>query len=174
MKRHIVILFLTLVFLLPACREKPRPVVVSSDSELKEGLEKANRYLVNDEEEDIENFVRRHQWEMVSTGTGMRYQVVKAGDGPLIQPGQTVTMEYVLYDIFGDVVYTSENDGLIKFVVGHGGVVTGVDEAVRHLHQGDVARVVVPSHLGYGLVGDQKRIPGRATLIYTLIIKEVQ
>lgn len=174
MKRHIVILFLTLVFLLPACREKPRPVVVSSDSELKEGLEKANRYLVNDEEEDIENFVRRHQWEMVSTGTGMRYQVVKAGDGPLIQPGQTVTMEYVLYDIFGDVVYTSENDGLIKFVVGHGGVVTGVDEAVRHLHQGDVARVVVPSHLGYGLVGDQKRIPGRTTLIYTLIIKEVQ
>lgn len=174
MKRHIVILFLTLVFLLPACREKPRPVVVSSDSELKEGLEKANRYLVNDEEEDIENFVRRHQWEMVSTGTGMRYQVVKAGDGSLIQPGQTVTMEYVLYDIFGDVVYTSENDGLIKFVVGHGGVVTGVDEAVRHLHQGDVARVVVPSHLGYGLVGDQKRIPGRATLIYTLIIKEVQ
>lgn len=174
MKRHIVILFLTLVFLLPACREKPRPVVVSSDSELKEGLEKANRYLVNDEEEDIENFVRRHQWEMVSTGTGMRYQVVKAGDGPVIQPGQTVTMEYVLYDIFGDVVYTSENDGLIKFVVGHGGVVTGVDEAVRHLHQGDVARVVVPSHLGYGLVGDQKRIPGRATLIYTLIIKEVQ
>ena len=174
MKKTIVIVFCAILVLLASCQEQPKPVTIPSDAQLKESLEKANRYLANDEEEDIQNYVRRHQWEMVSTGTGMRYQIVKAGNGPLIEPGQRVTMDYVLYDIFGDVVYSSDNDGVIQFVVGQGGVVAGVDEAVRHLHRGDVAHVIVPSHLGYGLLGDQKSVPSRATLIYTLTIIEVQ
>lgn len=174
MKNTIAILLCFLMVWLSSCNEKPKTVAPTSNAQLKESLERANRYLTNDEEEDIQNYVRRHQWEMVSTGTGMLYQIVKSGDGPLIQPGQLVTMEYVLNDIYGDVVYSSDSDGVIKFVVGYGGVVAGVDEAVRYMHCGDVAHVVVPSHLGYGLLGDQKKVPGRATLIYTLKIIEVQ
>lgn len=173
MKKFLFIVLLAL--LVASCHTKPQPVnPVASDTELKESLEKANRVLANDEEEDIENYVRRHQWDMVSTGTGLRYQIVDAGEGPLIQGGQIVTLEYVLYDIFGDVVYSSESDGVMQFKVGQGAEVAGLDEAVRHLHKGDVAHVVVPSHLGYGLLGDQKSVPGRATLIYTLKIIEVQ
>lgn len=171
MKKLIIIVF---VALLSACNNKPQQVSLPSERELKESLERANRYLANDEDEDIQNYVQRHQWDMVSTGTGMRYQIVRAGNGPLIQPGQLVTMEYVMYDIYGDVVYNSETDGTMKFVVGQGGVVDGIDEAARYLHRGDIAHVIVPSHLGYGLVGDQKSVPGRATLIYTLNVKEVQ
>ena len=174
MKRTFVIVLCAIMVLLSSCNEKPQPVAQLSDSQLKESLERANRYMANDEEEDIQNYVQRHQWDMVSTGTGMRYQIVKAGTGPTIEPGQLVTMEYVLYDIFGDVVYSSDNEGPMRFVVGQGGVVAGVDEAICHLHQGDVAHVIVPSHLGYGLIGDQKSVPSRATLIYTLKIVEVQ
>lgn len=174
MKETVLILLSVTLLWLTSCQEKPKPVVPHSDAQLKESLERVNRYVANDEEEDIENYVRRHQWNMVSTGTGMRYEIVKDGDGPLIQPGQRVTMEYVMNDIFGDVVYSSETDGVLRFVVGQGGVVAGLDEAVRHLHQGDIAHVVVPSHLGYGILGDQKSIAGRATLIYTLHIVEVQ
>lgn len=174
MKNTILILLSVTLLMLTSCREKPQPTGTQSDAQLKESLERVNRYMANDEEEDIENYVRRHQWDMVSTGTGMRYEIVKNGDGPLIQPGQMVTMEYVMNDIFGDVVYSSETDGVLHFVVGQGGVVAGIDEAVRHLHHGDIAHVVVPSHLGYGILGDQKSIAGRATLIYTLHIVEVQ
>ena len=173
MKNVLLIVFFALI--LASCHEKPQTVAPSmNESQLNESLEKANRYLVNDEEEDIENYVRRHQWNMVSTGTGLRYEIVRQGDGPLIQAGQLVTMEYVLYDIFGDVVYSSENNGVMRFVVGQGAEVAGLDEAVRHLHRGDLAHVIVPSHLGYGLLGDQKSVPSRATLIYTLKIIEVQ
>lgn len=172
MKNCFIIVLLTL--LMVSCQEKPKPAAPVSDAQLKESLEKANRYLANDEEEDIQNYVRRHQWDMVSTGTGLRYQIVSPGDGPLIQAGQSVVMEYVLYDIVGDVVYSSEQDGVMRFVVGKGAEVAGLDEAVRHLHRGDIAHVIVPSHLGYGLLGDQKSVSGRATLIYTLKIIEVQ
>ena len=174
MKRTYVIAFWALILLLASCQGKPQPVQPQSNDQLKESLEQANRYLANEEEEDIQNYVRRHQWDMVSTGTGLQYQIVQAGADQLIQSGQTVTAEYVLYNLFGDVVYSSETDGLMHFVVGQGGVVTGIDEAVRHLHRGDIARVIVPSHLGYGLLGDQKSVPSKATLIYTLKIIEVQ
>lgn len=173
MKETVLILLSVTLLLLASCREKPQPTSLPSDAQLKESLERVNRYVANEEEEDIENYVRRHQWNMVSTGTGMRYEIVKEGEGPLIQPGQMVTMEYVMDDIYGDVVYSSETDGALRFVVGQGGAVAGLDEAVRHLHQGDVAHVIVPSHLGYGILGDQKSIDGRATLIYTLHIVEV-
>ena len=173
MKNTLLIVFFA--FLMVSCHEKPQAVApATNENQLKESLEKANRYLANDEEEDIESYVRRHQWDMVSTGTGLRYEIVQQGEGPLIQAGQLVTMEYVLYDIFGDIVYSSENDGVMRFVVGQGAEVAGLDEAVRHLHRGDIAHVIVPSHLGYGLLGDQKSVPGRATLVYTLKIIEVQ
>lgn len=174
MERLKFILLMMAVVLLVSCggnqQEKPKV----TDSQLKESLEKANRYLVNDEEEDIDNYIARHQLEMVSTGTGMRYQILQGGDGAQIRPGQTVTMEYTLNNIMGDIVYSSDNDGVKVLVVGCGDVVSGLDEAMRYLHSGDVAKVIVPSHLGYGLLGDQKEIPARATLIYTVKIIKVE
>lgn len=177
MRRLVHIVVLVTFVLLCSCAEKPqeksqeKPQV--SDSQLKESLEKANRYLANDEEEDINNYIARHQLDMKASGTGMRYQILQSGDTALIHPGQTVTIEYVLNNIMGDIVYSSENDGVMKFVVGCGDVVSGLDEAMRYLHRGDVAKVIVPSHLGYGLLGDQKEIPARSTLIYTIKIINV-
>lgn len=173
MKRVGYIVLLAVFILFYSCAEKPKENYQVSDSQIKKSLEKANRYLVSDEEEDINNYIARHQLNMEATGTGMRYQILKSGDGPLIRPGQTVTLEYVLNNIMGDIVYSSENDGVMSFVVGCGDVVSGLDEAMRYLHRGDVAKVIVPSHLGYGLLGDQKEIPARSTLIYTVKIIKV-
>lgn len=173
------ILVMGLIFgLLCSCQEhKQNPVqqpVQSKDDQLKASLERSNRYLVNEEEEEIDNYVRRHQLELTATGTGVRYQIVEEGHGPAVLPGMTVTIEYVLYDLMGDVVYHSDEDGLMRFVVSRSEVPSGLDEAVRLLHEGDRAWVIVPSHLGYGILGDQNRVPSRATLIYNLKIKKVE
>ena len=167
-------MLLLLLNLLVSCHEKPATPVNVDSPQLKESLEKANRYLVNEEEEEILNYISRHKLDMTSTGTGLRYQVVKAGTGAQIQPGQRVTMEYVLFNIMGDVVYSSEKDGVKTFDAGCSDVEAGLDEAILHLHNGDVAKVIIPSHLGYGLQGDHKSIPPRATLIYTVKIIAVK
>lgn len=172
-------LILLAVLLLVSCQEQQRYsqrqlVQGQSDKQLKESLEKANRYLVNDEEEEIDNYVRRHQLEMVKTGTGLRYQIVETGKRKPVQPGKTVTLDYVLFDLAGDVVYNSETDGPMRFVVSRSEVPSGLDEAVRLLHEGDRAWAIVPSHLGYGLLGDQKSVSSKATLIYLLSVKSVE
>lgn len=173
-RSHHICFLALLVALLVSCNEQPTTSVSVDSPELKQSLEKANRYLVNEEEEDILNYISRHKLEMSSTGTGLRYQITKEGKGAPIQPGQRVTIEYVLNNIMGDVVYSSEKDGVKTFEAGCSDVEAGLDEAILHLHNGDVAKVIIPSHLGFGLQGDHNSIPPRATLIYTLKIIEVK
>lgn len=158
-----------------SCEEKPRkPIENLTKSEMKSSMEKANRYLLNEEEEDIDNYVRRHGLTMVSTGTGLRYQILKHGSERQVEKGDKVVLEYELHSITGDLIYSSQNEGPKVFVVGDGSVESGLDEAMGYLHYGDVAKLIIPFHLGYGLHGDDRGIPEYATLVYTIKIIDNQ
>ena len=169
-----LILLLLLAFF--SCEEKttPKQSQPITKDEMKCSMEKANRYLLNEEEEDIENYVKRHDLSMTSTGTGLRYQILEQGSDRGIEKGEKVTLEYELHSIAGDLIYSSENDGVKTFVVGEGGVESGLDEAMSYLHRGDVAKVIIPFHLGYGLHGDDDKIPEYATLVYTIKVLDNQ
>lgn len=158
-----------------SCGEKPQKQAETlSKSEMKSSMEKANRYLLNEEETDIENYIKRHGLAMTSTGTGMRYQILKQGSEQKIGKGERVTLEYELHSIAGDLIYSSKNEGVKDFVVGEGAVESGLDEAMTYLHRGDVAKLIIPFHLGFGLHGDDNRIPEYATLVYTIKIIDNQ
>ena len=168
--KYLIIMALLVLF---SCGEKkPKQTMPVTKSEMRSSMEKANRYLVNEEEEEIENYVRRHELTPVKTGTGLRYQILKQGSGQIIEKGEEVTLEYELHSIAGDLIYSSENDGLKSFVVGQGQVEAGLEEAMSYLHRGDVAELIIPFHLAYGLHGDDDRIPEYATLVYKIKIIE--
>ena len=175
MRKYCKYLILLLLLSLLSCEEKPQnqPVPVSKN-EMKNSMETANRYLLNEEEEDIANYIKRHGLEMVSTGTGLRYQILKQGSEKRIEKGEKVTLEYELGSIAGDLFYSSEKDGVKSFVVGEGGVETGLDEAMTYMHRGDEAKLIIPFHLAYGLHGDDNRIPEYETLVYTIKIIDNQ
>ena len=175
MKKYCKYLILLLLISVFSCEEKPQKQPVSvSKNEMKNSMETANRYLLNEEEEDIANYINRHGLEMTPTGTGLRYQILKQGSKKRIEKGEKVTLEYEIGSIAGDLFYSSENDGLKSFVVGDGSVESGLDEAVTYLHRGDVAKLIIPFHLAYGLHGDDNRIPEYATLVYTIKIIDNQ
>ena len=168
-------LILMLLLALFSCdNNEPKQQLSITKSEMKNSMEKANRYLLNEEEEDIENYVKRHDLTMTSTGTGLRYQILKQGSEKKIEKGEQVTLEYELHSIAGDLIYSSENDGVKSFVVGEGTVESGLDEAMTYLHRGDVAKLIIPFHLAYGLHGDDDKIPEYATLVYTIKIIDNQ
>ena len=163
-----------LLLLLFSCNEKPEKPGQIGKEQMKSSMEKANRYLVNEEEQDIANYIARHGLDMVSTGTGLRYQILRRGSDEKLQKGDRVSMEYKLSNLFGDMIYSSETEGVKTFIIGNGQVETGLDEAMTYLHKGDYAKLVIPSHLGYGLHGDDNRIPEYATLVYTVKIIDNQ
>ena len=167
-------LILLLLVALCACREKPKKVVEIPKQEMKQSMETANRYLLNEEEEEIEGYVKRHGLEMVKTGTGLRYQVLRQGAGNQIESGDVVSLEYQLHSLKGELIYSSESEGVKTFKVGSGNVEAGLDEAMTYLHYGDAAKLIIPYHLAYGLHGDDHKIPEYATLVYTIKVIENQ
>lgn len=137
---------------------------------MKENVEKANRYLVREEREMINDYISRRGLTMTETGTGLRYHIVKQGDTALIKMKDIVSMEYEVRLLDGEVIYSSKEFGPKVFVVGRGGVESGLEEALLHLHKGDVAEIILPSHLAFGLLGDGDRIPPKSALVYKVKI----
>ena len=167
-------LIVLLLCALVACKEKPKQQPVVPKQEMKKSMETANRYLLNEEQEEIDAYVKRHGLEMVTTGTGLRYQILKQGTGKQIENGDQVSLEYQLHSLKGELIYSSENEGPKTFKVGDGSVESGLDEAMTYLHYGDAAKLIIPYHLAYGLHGDDNKIPEYATLVYTIKVIDNQ
>ena len=147
---------------------------VNDKEELKSSIEKANRYMLLQEAELINDYIKRHNLEMQETGTGLRYQILKNGSGEYIKRGDVVTLEYETRLLTGDLLYSSKNMGNKTFVVGKGGVESGLEEAVLKLRKDDVAVVILPSHLAHGLLGDGNRIPPKAAIVYKIKVVDNQ
>lgn len=170
--RFIVAIGITLVLISSfiSCNQEPNTetVVKNYEAKSKESLVVANKYLTRTEDEDINNYIRRHQLEAFSTGSGLRYAILKDGAGPRPKRGDIVTLNFKTRLISGDIIYSSDNEGPMLFEVGKGGIESGLEEAILHLHLGDQAVIILPSHLAFGLLGDQKKIPQRATVIHEI------
>jgi FKBP-type peptidyl-prolyl cis-trans isomerase len=53
-------------------------------------------------------------------------------------------------------------------------VESGLEEVILFLKKGDRAKIIIPSHLAFGLVGDGNKIPAMATLVYDLELIELK
>ncbi len=137
-------------------------------------LIKANRYMVKTEKELIENYIRRHHLTMKETGSGLRYVILKKGNGPKARKGDIAVINYTVRLITGDVVYSSETNGPKTFEIGHGNVESGLEEGILLLKKGDKAKFILPSHLAYGLHGDDNRIPPKMPIVYDVELKDLK
>jgi FKBP-type peptidyl-prolyl cis-trans isomerase len=165
--RWFLILFPALLVLTFCDRNDPGKAM-KNPSRYQEPLIKANQEAVRKENEQIEDFIRRHNWKMETTSTGIRIMILKQGIGAKTQPGMTVKLSYTVSLLNGDMVYTSLIDGPLVFEVGKGQVITGLEEAILLLRVGDRAKIIIPSHLAFGLIGDQNKILHKATLVYDM------
>jgi len=77
-------------------------------------------------------------------------------------------LNYKTWLINGNLIYSSDELGQKIFKIGKGGVESGLEEAILMMHVGDKARLVIPSHLAFGLLGDNNKIPPRSTVVYDI------
>jgi FKBP-type peptidyl-prolyl cis-trans isomerase FkpA len=148
--------------------EEKKPVVVG-----KEDMVRANQFLVGKDMDLINAYIKRRNWQMEFTRTGLGYQIYEKGSGIQVEKGHTITIEYKISLLDGKVCYSSDEDGPRSFRVGQGGVEAGLEEGVLMLREGDRARFILPPFLAHGLIGDQARIPPRAVIIYEVSVLKV-
>ena len=109
------------------------------------------------------------------TESGLRYQIIQNGDGTKAEKGQTVSVHYKGQLSDGTVFDSSyKRNAPIDFPLGVGQVIPGWDEGIGLLKVGDKARLVIPSHLGYGSAGAGGVIPPDATLVFDVELMDVK
>ena len=161
------VLFIAVLFLLTiSCNGNSQKKRNPNTKEVKEALVKVNKKLVKTEDERINDYIRRHNWKMKETGTGLRYLIYKHGDGEKAEKDKIAVLNFKVGLLTGDNLYSSDSKGLKEFQIGQGGVESGLEEGILLLRVGDRAKFIIPSHLAFGLVGDGDKIPAKATLVY--------
>ncbi len=170
-----VLKFLIVLVFFGSCNtDEKKDTSKHNDQKLqKESLIKVNKYLINSENIDIDNYIRRHNLTVTETGSGVKYQIIKQGNGEKAHVGKIVTLKYKIKLITGDVIYSSDETGPKQFEIGHGGVESGLEEAILNMRVGDNSIIIIPSHLAYGLLGDNNKIPPRSTIIYEIELTNI-
>lgn len=108
-----------------------------------------------------------------ATASGLKYKIVKEGDGERVKNGDVVKVHYV-GKLTDETVFDSsiEKGKPFQFTVGNGQVIAGWEEGVALMNAGDRMILTVPPHLGYGQrkVG---KIPANSTLIFEIELLKI-
>ncbi|MDR2927137.1 MAG: FKBP-type peptidyl-prolyl cis-trans isomerase [Cytophagaceae bacterium] len=133
-----------------------------------------NRRMVAEEQEDIEQYISDNALDMKRTETGLWYSIADEGSGGAIVKGKVVVLNYTVKLLDGSPLYSSDESGVKEFLVGQGGVESGLEEGILMLKKGSKASFIMPPHLAHGLVGDDDKIPSRAILVYEIEVLDVK
>ena len=110
-------------------------------------------------------FVRPADSELERTPSGLRYQVVKQGQGRKPGPAETVAVHYAGWLESGKLFDSSYARGKpASFPLNR--VIAGWSEGLQLMPEGSTFRFVIPPELGYGRRGAPPTIGPDATLVF--------
>jgi FKBP-type peptidyl-prolyl cis-trans isomerase len=129
-----------------------------------------NRYIIQKDRERIQSYSERKGIALKESATGLWYNIEKEGDGVFFKDNDRIRFEYDCSLLDGTRCYSSKELGPKEIIMGRSGLPSGLDEGLKLLKPGGAAIFIIPPFLAYGLIGDGKKIPPRATLVYNVII----
>lgn len=158
------IYFMLSILLFIACEtKKTQPTGTITNTQAIETTEEdpfiqLNAHALSLENEEIDLYIQHHEWTMIKTGTGLRYMLLREGDGAKPIEGNSVTLRFKTFLLTGEEIDNSEKSGDIHFVVNKSEAIPALHEAVQLMPYGSKARLIIPSHLAYGVSGDGQKI----------------
>jgi peptidylprolyl isomerase len=104
----------------------------------------------------------------VTTPSGLKYQDLVVGIGPLAEQGTQVVVNYTGWLTDGTKFDSSLDPGRqpLPFTIGAGMVIRGWDEGVKGMRVGGKRRLTIPADLAYGEQGYPPVIPANSTLVF--------
>jgi FKBP-type peptidyl-prolyl cis-trans isomerase FkpA len=163
----------TVVFISCEGEKKPQEVTVIKEK-YAEPLMRVNKKLIEKDSRDINNWLNRHEIKAQQTGTGLRFAIIKKGNGNRAKVGQYATINYRLTLLDGTFCYDSEKSGPETFLIGQDHVESGLHEGIQKMDVGDKCLLIMPPHLAHGLLGDDKKIPPLSCIIYEVELLQIK
>ena len=165
MKRLLPLLFALLAV---ACHQPPViDATQPQGADIKENLINANRVIGQAEDTQIRSYAARRGWQPQQCSNGAYLERTRPGSGPLLEDDDTVALAYRVEALNGSVLYDGVRDTV---VLGQHQPTVGVDAALHGQQRGSTLRLLLPSSLAYGVVGDGDKVPARTVLVYHISI----
>lgn len=168
-----LILLIVIISGMFACENNPQVSTAKEKAKQQENLIRINKFLVGKDADIIKGYLKRHNWVMQTTQSGLWYMIYENGKGDSVTEGNLVTINYKVWLLDGTLCYSSVKLGPKKFRVGKGEVENGLDQGIKMLRVGDKARFILPPHLAHGLLGDEDKIPPRSIILYDIELTQL-
>ncbi|MBP5259407.1 MAG: FKBP-type peptidyl-prolyl cis-trans isomerase [Paludibacteraceae bacterium] len=136
---------------------------------VKEGMLHYNQQRSQAERQTIEAYLDTASGTFVETDDGYWYCTDQAGQGDSIRTGQTVRYAYRLELLDGTVCESTAGRKAACVEVGRRQQVKGLDLAFEQLQNGSEARILLPSHLAFGIQG-KDHVPEWTPVLYRIKI----
>lgn len=108
------------------------------------------------------------------TKNGAYFLASKQGTGDFPVIGDTVLVTFTGRLLDGTVFDQSINKSApFSFVLGSSKVIAGWEEGIPLMNKGTVARMVIPSDLGFG-AKEYGKLPGYSTLVFDIEVLDIK
>lgn len=126
------------------------------------------------EDELIAAFIKNNNVTVEPNESGLYYIETLAGTGPAPETSDTVGVYFKVYFLTGVLLGEVVTGEPFDFIVGRNMVIAGFEEGISYMKLGGKARLIIPSKLAYGPLGDSYMIPGYTPLVYDLEIVRIK
>jgi gliding motility-associated peptidyl-prolyl isomerase len=169
MKRSIIFLLLLYIIISCSSPEPRKPIVRKTSSFIHQSVQR-NKVLNKLEEELL---IHRMQNDSLNVyfnseqGFWYYYQLRNALESKLPVKGDEVVYTYEIKNIRDSILYAKDDIGIKKYLVDREDLITGLQDGIKLMKEGEIVSFLFPSYKAYGYTGFDKIGPNEP-LIYTV------
>jgi len=111
--------------------------------------------------------------QFTRTANGVYVQDQTVGTGATIANGDSVAVGYTGWLTNGTQFGSNQPSGVpLSFRVGSNSIIAGFGEGIPGMRVGGTRRIIIPSTLAYGRLGNPPDIPSNAVLVYSIVMSQ--
>ena len=172
-----IVFLLGIISMLFSCsKPEPRkPIIRKTSSFMNESIQR-NKVL-NKLEEDLlkQKMERDSLHEYINSEHGFWYYYEKKDSLNMKYPvkGDEVIFSYEIKDLQDSIIYSKEELGIKNYLVDKEDLVSGLQEGIKLMKEGEIVTFLFPSYLAFGYTGFEK-IQTNQPLIFTVQLNRIK
>lgn len=169
------IFFVLSILIISCSKQEPRkPIVRKTSSFMSESVER-NKVLNSFEEELLTVKMERDSLnKYINSEYGFWYYYNLKDTISNIFPvkGDEIIFSYEIRNFQDKIIYSEEEVGDKNYLVDQEDLITGLQEGIKLMKEGEIVTFLFPSHKAFGYTGNDK-IQSNEPLIYKVQLKEI-